>query len=146
MPVRADRSEGDINLTPARAARLREGIDAETAALLAADEAAFLRQALSSPCLDAVERAEGIWLIDAQGRRIMDFHGNSVHQVGYGHPRVIAAITRQMATLPFSPRRYANRAATALAERLAALVPGGPHKVLFAPGGTAATSPCTSST
>ena len=138
MPVRADPSEGDINLTPARAAWLREHIDADTHTLLAADEAAFLRQALSTPCLDVVERAEGIWLIDAQGRRIMDFHGNSVHQVGYGHPRVVAAITRQMATLPFSPRRYANRAATDLAERLAALAPGGPHKVLFAPGGTAA--------
>jgi len=138
MPDDADRSEGDINLTPGRAAWLREQIGAATRALLAQDEALFLRQALSTPCLDVVERAEGIWLIDADGRRIMDFHGNSVHQVGYGHPRVVAAITQQMATLPFSPRRYTNRAAIDLASRLGELAPGGPQKVLFAPGGTAA--------
>ena len=47
----------------------------------------FLHQSLSTPCLDALESCEGIWLTDVEGRRIMDFHGNSVHQVGYRHPR-----------------------------------------------------------
>ena len=98
----------------------------------------FLHQALSTPCLNVVERAEGIYLIDTAGRRIMDFHGNTVHQVGYGHPRVIEAVTRQLATLPFSPRRYTNRAAIELARRLAELAPGRLNKVLFAPSGTAA--------
>ena len=98
----------------------------------------FLHQAMSTPCLNVVERAEGIYLIDTAGRRIMDFHGNTVHQVGYGHPRVIEAVTRQLATLPFSPRRYTNRAAIELARRLAELAPGRLNKVLFAPSGTAA--------
>ena len=119
-----DRSEGDINLGDARAAWQRGYIDAETQALLDEDARWFLHQALSTPCLNVVERAEGIYLIDTAGRRIMDFHGNSVHQVGYGHPRVIEAVTRQLATLPFSPRRYTNRAAIELARRLAELAPG----------------------
>ena len=135
---RPDRSEGDINLGDARAAWQREYIDAETRALLDEDAHWFLHQALSTPCLNVVERAEGIYLIDTAGRRIMDFHGNTVHQIGYGHPRVVEAVTRQLATLPFSPRRYTNRAAIELARRLAELAPGRLNKVLFAPGGTAA--------
>ena len=136
--VMQDHSEGDINLGDARAAWQRGYIDAETRALLDEDSRWFLHQALSTPCLNVVERAEGIYLIDTAGRRIMDFHGNTVHQVGYGHPRVIEAVTRQLATLPFSPRRYTNRAAIELARRLAELAPGRLNKVLFAPCGTAA--------
>ncbi|MBM3368100.1 MAG: aspartate aminotransferase family protein, partial [Betaproteobacteria bacterium] len=71
-------------------------------------------------------------------RRIMDFHGNSVHQVGYGHPKVLAAVRQQLDTLPFCPRRYTNDAAVALARRLGALAPVGLDKVLFAPGGAEA--------
>jgi 4-aminobutyrate aminotransferase len=134
----ADASEGDINLGDSRAVWQRGYIDAETRALLDEDARWFLHQALSTPCLNVVERAEGIYLIDTAGRRIMDFHGNTVHQVGYGHPRVIEAVTRQLATLPFSPRRYTNRAAIELARRLAELAPVGVNKVLFAPSGTAA--------
>ena len=113
-------------------------IDAETRALLDEDARWFLHQSLSTPCFNVLERAEGIWLIDVDGRRIMDFHGNSVHQVGYGHPRVIEAVKRQLDTLPFSPRRYTNRAAVELARRLAELAPGDSNKVLFAPCGTSA--------
>ena len=96
----------------------------------------------SSGAVDAVSQcggaSRGDLPIDTAGRRIMDFHGNTVHQVGYGHPRVIEAVTRQLATLPFSPRRYTNRAAIDLARRLAELAPGRLNKVLFAPSGTAA--------
>ena len=133
-----DRSEGDINLSPLRAAWTAAHIDAKTHALLDADAGVFLHQALSTPCLDAIERAEGIHLIDVAGRRIMDFHGNSVHQLGYGHPRVVAAIAQQMATLPFCPRRFTNRAAIDYATRLAALAPGDLSRVLLAPSGTVA--------
>ena len=133
-----DRSEGDLNIGDARAEWQRGYIDAETRALLGEDARWFLHQALSTPCLNVIEQAEGIYLIDTAGRRIMDFHGNTVHQVGYGHPRVIEAVTRQLATLPFSPRRYTNRSAIELARRLAELAPGQLNKVLFTPSGTAA--------
>ena len=131
-------SEGDINLSPRRAAWLRDGLDAPTRRLLADDAAGFLHQSLSTPCLNAVVGARGVYLEDMQGREIMDFHGNSAHQVGYGHPRVIAAIKAQLDTLPFCPRRYTNAAAVELARRLGALAPENLKKVLFCPGGTSA--------
>ena len=131
-------SEGDINLSPRRAAWLRDGLDAPTRRLLADDAAGFLHQSLSTPCLNAVVGARGVYLEDMQGRQIMDFHGNSAHQVGYGHPRVIAAIKAQLDTLPFCPRRYTNAAAVELARRLGALAPENLKKVLFCPGGTSA--------
>lgn len=131
-------SEGDINLSPRRAAWLRDGLDAPTRRLLADDAAGFLHQSLSTPCLNVVVGARGVYLEDMQGRQIMDFHGNSAHQVGYGHPRVIAAIKAQLDTLPFCPRRYTNAAAVELAQRLGALAPENLKKVLFCPGGTSA--------
>lgn len=134
---RADRSEGDINLTPARERWRRESLDDRTRDLLARDEAAFIRQALSTPCLNVAAAAKGSALEDTRARQILDFHGNSVHQVGYGHPRVIDAIKRQLDVLPFCPRRYTNVPAIELAERLCALLRGG-AKALFAPSGACA--------
>jgi len=131
-------AEGDVNLSPLRRAWDRDHVGPVARALLDRDAAAYLHQSLSTPCLDALVEAEGIWLTDADGRRYMDFHGNNVHQVGYRHPRVIAAIKRQLDTLPFSPRRYTNAAAVDLAERLASLAPDPLRKVLLAPGGTLA--------
>ena len=52
----------------------------------------FLHQSLSTPCFNALAACDGIWLEDVEGRRIMDFHGNNVHQVGYRHPHVMAAV------------------------------------------------------
>lgn len=136
-----DRSEGDVNATAARAAWIATR-DEETRHLLDQDAALFLHQALSSPCLDAIAGAEGIYLIMEDGRQVMDFHGNSVHQIGYAHPAVLAAVSGQMARLPFSPRRFANRPATALAARLCARLPaaadGEGWRALFAPAGTIA--------
>ncbi len=129
--------EGDLNLTRARAAWVAK-LDRGTRALLKEDAAYFVHQSLSTPCLDVLESARGAELVDVGGRRILDFHGNSVHQVGYGHPKVIAAIKAQLDTLPFSPRRYTNRPAIDLARRLADIAPGALSKVLFAPSGSAA--------
>ena len=106
------------------------------AALIARDAEAFLHQSLSSPCVSTIARAEGIWIEDLEGRRYMDFHGNSVHHLGYGHPRVIAAIKDQLDALPFAPRRFANEPAVALAEKLGAVAPGDLSKVLFTTGGS----------
>ncbi len=132
------RSEGDINISPRRRAWEESQIGMETRAWLERDSRAFLHQSLSTPCLNLIERAEGIYLVDSEGRRIMDFHGNNVHQVGYGHPRVVEAIRKQIDELCFCPRRYTNRPAILLAEKLAALAPGDLNRVLFAPGGTSA--------
>jgi 4-aminobutyrate aminotransferase len=130
-------AEGDTNRSPARDA-WHARLDAETRALLDEDARWFLHQSLSTPCLDVLESATGATLTDVAGRAFLDFHGNSVHQLGHGHPRVVAAIKAQLDALPFSPRRYTNRPAITLARRLAGLFPGGPAKVLLAPSGAVA--------
>jgi len=131
-------AEGDVNLSPLRRAWEAAHVHEKTRRLLDADGRHFLHQSLSTPCLDALASCEGIWLTDVEGRRIMDFHGNNVHQVGYRHPHVIAAIKQQLDTLPFSPRRFTNAAAVELAAKLASLAPAPLSKVLFAPAGTLA--------
>jgi (R)-1-hydroxy-2-aminoethylphosphonate ammonia-lyase len=133
-----DRSEGDVNLSPRRRRWESEHLGPATRTLLAEDAKHFLHQSLSTPCFNALKSASGIWLEDVEGRRIMDFHGNSVHQVGHGHPRVVAAVKQALDALPFSPRRFTNAYAVDLAAKLAALAPGDLNKVLFAPGGAEA--------
>jgi 4-aminobutyrate aminotransferase len=131
-------AEGDVNTSLERRAFEAEHVHAPTRALLDADTDVFLRQSLSTPCFNALASCDGIWLTDVEGRRVMDFHGNNVHQVGYRHPRVMAAVKRQLDTLPFSPRRFTNAQAVEAAAKLAALAPAPLGKVLFAPGGTLA--------
>ena len=131
-------AEGDVNLSPLRKRWEAEQLAPSTQALLAEDSRYFLHQSLSTPCLNALASASGIWLTDVEGRRYMDFHGNSVHQVGHGHPRVVQAAKDALDMLPFSPRRFTNEAAIALARKLVELAPGDLGKVLFAPGGTSA--------
>lgn len=131
-------SEGDTNLSPGRKAWNSREVDPETAQLLEEDARFFLHQSLSSPCLSALKGSEGSYLEGIDGKRYLDFHGNAIHQVGYGHPKVIEAIKRQLEVLPFCPRRFTNAPAVALAKRLTSLAPGDLNKVLFAPGGTSA--------
>jgi len=129
-------SESDTNLTSRRAAWQARTLDDRTRTILADDEAVFLRQSVSTPCLNAIARAEGIYIEDVAGRRYMDFHGNNVHHIGYGHPRLKRAIAEEMDRLPFAPRRYANTTSTALAAKLAAIAPGRLSKTLFTTGGS----------
>lgn len=136
MDLDSLQSEGDLNVSPLRAQWTRDKVDAETRGWLEADAKYFFHQALSTPCLDVLRSCDGIYIEDLQGRRIMDFHGNSVHQVGFANPKVIGAIKEQLDVLPFCTRRYTNLPAIRLARKLAELAPGNLNKVLFAPGGT----------
>ncbi|MFZ6041878.1 aspartate aminotransferase family protein [Vibrio natriegens] len=132
------RSEGDVNTTPARQVWNESMDDERTQTLLKRDSDVFLHQAMSTPCLDTLEAAEGIYIQDANGKKYMDFHGNNVHQLGYGHPHVIERVQEQIAKLPFSPRRFTNETAIECAEKLTQICGGELNRVLFAPGGTSA--------
>ena len=132
------RSEGDVNLSPRRREWSAEHIGAAAQATLAEDARHFLHQSLSTPCLNVLAKAEGAWIEDVEGRRYLDFHGNNVHQVGFSHPRVVAAIKQQLDDLSFCTRRYTCEPAVELARRLGELAPGDLNRVLFAPGGTSA--------
>ena len=132
------RIEGDINQSAHRADWHARQLNAETRNLLAEDADVFLHQALSTPCINALRAANGAVIADVEGRRYLDFHGNNVHQIGFGHPEVVAAIKAQLDVLPFSTRRYTNEAAIRLAQKLRSFAPGDLRRVLFAPGGSSA--------
>jgi 4-aminobutyrate aminotransferase len=129
-------TEGESNTSQARAAWRKRNDNDASQALVARDAEVFMHQSLSTPVLSAIARAEGIWIEDTAGRRFMDFHGNSVHHIGYGHPRLVAAIKAQLDELSFAPRRFTCEPAVQLAERLTSLAPGDLGKVLFTTGGS----------
>jgi 4-aminobutyrate aminotransferase len=132
------RSEGDLNISPRRASWMEENLDPETRRWLDEDAKYFLHQSLSTPCLDVLKSCAGAGITNLQGRELLDFHGNNVHQVGFGHPRVLEAIKAQLDDLSFCTRRYTNLPAIKLAKKLTELAPGNLKRVLFAPGGTSA--------
>jgi 4-aminobutyrate aminotransferase len=134
----AFRSEGDLNLSTQRQAWADEHLGAATRELLEEDAKCFLHQSLSTPCLNVLRRVDGAWIEDVEGRRYLDFHGNCAHQVGFAHPKVIAAIKRQLDELPFCPRRYTCDPAIQLAARLTRLAPGDLQRVSFTTSGATA--------
>jgi 4-aminobutyrate aminotransferase-like enzyme/Ser/Thr protein kinase RdoA (MazF antagonist) len=71
-----------------------------------------------------VVRGEGVWLFDADGRRLLDAY-NNVPVVGHCHPRVTEAVVRQTRFLN-THSRYLYEPLVELAERLVAAVPPEP--------------------
>jgi len=134
--VKMTHTEGESNRSGARTAWAKTSVGPASAPLLQRDSDVFLHQSLSTPCAATIARASGIWIEDLDGRKYMDFHGNSAHHIGYGHPRLIAAIKAQLDDLSFAPRRFTNEPAVALAEKLAEIAPGDLGKTLFTTGGS----------
>jgi len=70
------------------------------------------------------ERGEGSWLVDVDGRRYLDLGaGIAVNTTGHAHPRVVAAIADQAATLVHTSVVVHHTRNIELAERLGALCP-----------------------
>lgn len=139
MTPELDNWEGDRNDAAWRLSWRRRLAD-ESAKLLERDDAVFLHQALSTPCLDAIANAQGSWLTMCNGTKILDFHGNSVHHIGHAHPAILKALSDQLAELAFSPRRYTNHKAIEFAERLCQASDHVLNRVLLMPSGSAAIS------
>lgn len=81
-------------------------------------------------------RGEGARMYDPDGRSYLDCY-NNVPVVGHSHPRVVAAIARQAATLNTNTR-YLHETVVALAERLVATMPPGLDTVMFVNSGSEA--------
>jgi acetylornithine aminotransferase/acetylornithine/N-succinyldiaminopimelate aminotransferase len=83
-------------------------------------------------------RGEGTRVWDEDGKEYLDFGaGIAVTSVGHCHPRVVAAMQRQVAELVHVSNLYYNRQQGLLAERLVRLV-GRPGKVFFCNSGAEA--------
>ena len=87
-----------------------------------------------------VERAEGFWLVDVDGRRYLDGVSSlwcNVH--GHGHPRIVRAIEEQLHRVAHSTLLGMTHVpAIELAERLAALAPPQLERVFFSDSGSTA--------
>lgn len=81
-------------------------------------------------------RGEGVWLWDAEGRRYLDCY-NNVASVGHCHPHVVAALSRQAATLN-THTRYLHDNVVRYAERLTGKFPGDLSVCYFVCTGTEA--------
>ena len=62
MKRKIAQSEGDVNSTPARQKWQAENLSDHTRQLLEEDAKYFLRQSLSTPCLNALKSAEGAYI------------------------------------------------------------------------------------
>ena len=83
-----------------------------------------------------VVRGEGVWLIDAAGRSLLDAY-NNVPSVGHCHPRVVQALARQAATLNTNTR-YVYESVIEYADRLTATMPGDLSICMFVCSGSEA--------
>jgi len=76
-----------------------------------------------------VVRAEGVWLYEADGTRVLDAY-NNVPSIGHCHPAVVAAVSRQIGTLN-THTRYLHDGIYEYAERLLATMPGTVSNIVF---------------
>ncbi|MFZ0830311.1 MAG: acetyl ornithine aminotransferase family protein [Thermoplasmata archaeon] len=109
----------------------------KTRAIVAADDKYLMTSTKTSPV--AAYEAEGVWVTDADGNRLLDFtSGVGVLNVGHCHPDVVAAVQDQTARLMhFAGTDFYYASQTELAERLTKLTPGEfPKKVFFTNSGT----------
>jgi 4-aminobutyrate aminotransferase len=132
------KSKGDLNISSKQTECIKNSIGPEAQKWLEEDAKYFLHDSLSTPCLNVLAGCEGNYIMDFDGKRYLDFHGNNVHQVGFGNRKIIDSIKKQVDKLSFCTRRYTNIPAIQLARKLVELTPGDLNKVLFCPGGTSA--------
>ncbi|WP_182349276.1 acetylornithine transaminase [Tomitella gaofuii] len=86
----------------------------------------------------ALARGEGAVLTDTDGKRYLDLLGGiAVNCLGHGHPAVVDAVHRQMATLGHVSNLYASEPPVALSEALLGKL-GQPGRVFLCNSGTEA--------
>ncbi|MCU1657015.1 MAG: hypothetical protein JWO57_1671 [Pseudonocardiales bacterium] len=120
----------------------QSGIAAEEARVRGADRAhvfhSWSAQALIDPM--PIATALGSYFTDFGGRRYLDFSSQLVNvNIGYQHPKLVAAIQEQAARLCTVAPSFANDARSEAARLIAELAPGDLNVVFFTNGGAEAT-------
>lgn len=111
------------------------GQNAEASTWLARDADVLVPVYARFPVM--MDRGEGVYLYDTSGNRYLDLMaGLGVNALGHAHPRMIAALTEQAASMIHLSPQYAHRYPVELAEKLCALA--GMRGAFFSTGGTEA--------
>ncbi|MFJ1668010.1 aspartate aminotransferase family protein [Streptomyces bottropensis] len=108
------------------------------AAVKAADRAHVFHSWSAQELIDplAVAGAEGSYFWDYDGRRYLDFTSGLVYtNIGYQHPKVVAAIQEQAATMTTFAPAFAVEARSEAARLIAERTPGDLDKIFFTNGG-----------
>ena len=86
-----------------------------------------------------IDRGEGSWVFDDEGRRYLDFFGGVLTtMVGHNNPAVTAAVQTQAAKVMHTSSLYLSEPMIALAEKIAALSGIPDARVFMTPSGTEA--------
>ncbi len=94
-------------------------------------------QALIDPL--PIASAQGSYFTDFDGNRYLDFASQLVNaNIGYGHPRLVAAIQQYAGRLTTIGPTFANDARSEAARLIAELAPGDLNRVFFTNGGAEA--------
>lgn len=95
-------------------------------------------QALIDPL--PIASAQGSYFTDYSGKRYLDFSSQLVNvNIGYQHPKLVAAIQEQAARLTTISPAFANDARSEAARLIAEIAPGDLNMVFFTNGGAEAT-------
>ncbi|MFG2651670.1 aspartate aminotransferase family protein [Streptomyces sp. NPDC048436] len=111
------------------------------AAVKAADRAHVFHSWSAQELIDplAVAGAEGSYFWDYDGNRYLDFTSGLVFtNIGYQHPKVVAAIQEQAATMTTFAPAFAVEARSEAARLIAERTPGDLDKIFFTNGGAEA--------
>src|SRR5262249_10722486 len=86
-----------------------------------------------------VARAEGVYLYTPEGKRILDFNSQLMSVlIGHAHPKVIAAMKRQLDELVFAWPGSATAVRARVGKLLAEITPGDINTFFFTLGGAEA--------
>jgi 4-aminobutyrate aminotransferase-like enzyme len=150
-----DYETGDVELMWGVLTRLAETDRAQTVSRIAAacgfrdqghrpfEDAITLRKRRLGPTLDLsydppvyLSSGEGMWLIDSDGRRLLDAYNNVPH-VGHAHPEVVSVLASQSRRLTTNTRYLVDGVAD-YADRLTGLMPDPLSVVWFVNSGSEA--------
>lgn len=87
----------------------------------------------------AIERAEGVYMYDYDGKRYLDFSSGLMNvNIGHGNQRVTEAVTKQMQQVCYVTPSCVTKVRGDLGKKLSEISPDGLNKTLFTVGGAEA--------
>lgn len=120
----------------------REGLDAHDEQRVRTDDRGHVFHSWSAQgAIDPlpIKSAQGSFFWDYEGKRYLDFSSQLVNvNMGYQHPRIVAAIQDQAARLTTVAPSFANDARSEAARLISELAPGDLEYVFFTNGGAEA--------